>query len=124
MTWRRIKLYLIGVALGLLISLVLLKGKSFDGCSPQSRVTQQISVMKELQIDSALMAKMNTINLSKDSLKSKMAKGEIDFSRSQAQKEPCHEYLIGFDHSGKHLEAYLQLCLADSTAKLLYLEGF
>lgn len=124
MTWRRIKLYLIGVVLGLLLSLILFKGKSFEGCSPQSRVTQQISAMKELEIDSVILVKMDSAQLTVDTLKARMARGEIDFGRSQAQKEPCHEYLIGFDHSGKHLEAYLQLCLADSTAKLLYLEGF
>lgn len=124
MTWRRIKLYLIGVLLGLLLSLILFKGKNFEGCSPASRVASQLASIKNLEIDSVLLKDMNSIQLSPDTLRSKIAKGEIDFSRSQTQKEPCREYLVEFDHSGKQLEAYIQLCLADSSAKLLYLKGF
>lgn len=124
MTWRRIKLYLIGVLLGLLLSLILFKGKSFESCSPSSRVATQLAGIRNLEIDSVLLKDMNSIHLSPDTLRTKIATGEIDFSRSQAQKEPCREYLIEFDHSGKQLEAYIQLCLADSSAKLLYLKGF
>lgn len=124
MTWRRIKLYLIGVVLGLLITLILFKGRSFEACSPGSRVTEQIAAIKSLDIDSALLNKMNTIQLSPDTLRARIAHGHIDFGRSQAQKEPCREYLVEFDHSGKQLDAYIQLCLKDSTAKLLFLEGF
>lgn len=124
MTWRRIKLYLIGVLLGLLLTLLLFKGRTFDACSPEGRVTAQIGTVKTLEIDSVLLAKMNTIQLSPDTLRSRLARGKVDFGRSQAQKEPCREYLIQFDHSGKNLEAYVQVCLKDSTAKLLYLEGF
>lgn len=124
MTWRRIKLYLIGVLLGLLLSLILFKGKNFEGCSPSSRVSAQLASVKNLEIDSVLLKDMNSIQLSPDTLRSKIARGEIDFDRSQAQKEPCREYLVEFDHSGKQLEAYIQLCLADSSAKLLYLKGF
>lgn len=123
MTWRRIKLYLIGVGLGLILCVLLFKGKTFDACSPGGRVTEQISGIKVLKIDSALLARMNTVQLSADTLRKRIANGKVDFGRSQAQKEPCHEYLIGFDHSGKHLEAYISVCIADSTATLLLLEG-
>lgn len=123
MTWRRIKLYLFGVVLGLLLTLVLFKGRSFDACSPEGRVTTQIAGMKKLQIDSNLLRKMDSMKLPVDSLRTGIARGHVDFSRSQAQKEPCREYLIEFDHSGKQLDAYFQLCMADSTAKLLYLQS-
>jgi hypothetical protein len=79
--------------------------------------------MKTYAIDSVLLAKMATINLSVDTLRVRLANGTVDFNRSQAQKEPCREYLIKFDHSGKQLEAYVKVCVADSTATLLYLEG-
>ncbi|HTF06073.1 MAG TPA: hypothetical protein VK826_18715 [Bacteroidia bacterium] len=123
MTWRRIKLYLIGVGLGLLLCLVLFRGRTFDSCSPQSRVTAQIASIKTIEIDSTLGKKMLAINLPADTLRARISRGDVDFSRSQAQKEPCHEYLVKFDHAGKHLEAYVAVCAYDSTAKLLYLEG-
>jgi hypothetical protein len=123
MTWRRIKLYLIGVGLGLIICLIMFRGRTFDACSPGGRVTEQVYLMKNIVIDSTMQAKMNSINLSPDSLRTRLANGKVDFSRSQAQKEPCHEYLIEFDHTGKTLQAYVKVCLADSTATLLYLEG-
>lgn len=123
MTWRRIKLYLIGVGLGLLLILILFKGRTFDACSPEGRVTAQIAAIKSLEIDSVLLSKMNAIQLSPDTLRARISHGNIDFSRSQAQKEPCREYLVEFDHSGKQLDAYIQLCLKDSSAKLLFLEG-
>ncbi len=123
MTWRRIKLYLIGVGLGLVLCLILFKGRTFDACSPGGRVTEQISGIKTLKIDSTLLTKMNTVQMNADTLRKRLANGKVDFGRSQAQKEPCHEYLIEFDQSGKHLEAYISVCIADSTATLLYLEG-
>jgi hypothetical protein len=123
MTWRRIKLYLIGVGLGLIICLIMFRGRTFDACSPGGRVTEQVSAMKTIVIDSALLAKMNSVNLSADTLRTRLANGKVDFSRSQAQKEPCREYLIEFDHTGKTLQAYVQVCVADSTATLLRLEG-
>lgn len=123
MTWRRIKLYLIGVGIGLVLCLLLFRGRTFDACSPAGRVTEYVARVKTLHIDSTLLAKMNAVQLSPDTLRTRLAHGNVDFSRSQAQKEPCHEYLIAFDHSGKKLEAYLSVCVADSTATLLYLEG-
>lgn len=123
MTWRRIKLYLIGVGLGLIICLIMFRGRTFDACSPGGRVTEQVYLMKTIVIDSTLRAKMISINLNPDSLRTRLANGKVDFGRSQAQKEPCHEYLIEFDHTGKTLQAYVKVCVADSTATLLQLEG-
>jgi hypothetical protein len=123
MTWRRIKLYLIGVGLGLILCVILFKGRTFDACSPGGRVTEQIAAMKSLEIDSVLLQKMASVQLTPDTLRKRLSNGKVDFGRSQAQKEPCHEYLIGFDQAGKHLEAYVSVCLSDSTATLLYLQG-
>lgn len=122
MTWRRIKLYLIGVGLGLLVSLLLLRGRTFDSCSPQGRVTSQIATIKTLEMDSVVLNKMRAINLNTDTLRARLAEGRVDFDRSQAQKEPCREYMVEFDHSGKQLEAYIQVCTRDSIAKVLFLE--
>lgn len=123
MTWRRIKLYLIGVGLGLILCLIMFRGRTFDACSPTGRVTEQVSRIKTFEIDSTLTAEMNAANLSVDTLRARLATGDVDFDRSQAQKEPCKEYLIEFNHAGKQLEAYVKVCIADSTATLLYLEG-
>lgn len=123
LTWRRVKLYLFGVGIGLLITLVMFKGRNFEACSPASRVTEQISLVKSIQVDSVLSKRMSDAKLLKDSLKAILSRGEIDFSRSNTQKEPCREYLIRFEHAGKPAEAFLSLCLADTTAQLLMLEG-
>ncbi len=123
MTWRRIRLYLIGVGLGLLITLVLFKGRSFDSCSPEGRVTAELSRAKNFVVDTTLLAKLSSAQLSVDTLRARIAHGKVDFGRSQAQKEPCREYLVKFEHNGKNLEAYIALCPQDSTAKLLFLEG-
>lgn len=124
MTWRRIKLYLIGVGIGLLITLVLLRGRTFDSCSPEGRVVAQIASIKTLDADTSIMAKMKANNLSMDTLRQRIAHGKVDFNRSQAQKEPCREYLVSFNHQGKKVDAYLSVCTQDSAAHLLMLEGF
>lgn len=124
MTWRRIKLYLIGVGLGLLITLVLFRGRNFDSCSPEGRVVAQIASIKTLEIDTTIASKMKANNLSVDSLRAHIARGNVDFNRSQAQKEPCREYLVRFDFAGKNMEAYVSVCSQDSTARLVMLEGF
>ena len=123
LTWRRVKLYLFGVGIGLLITLVMFKGRNFESCSPASRVSEQISLVKTISVDTVLAKRMKAAQLSPDSLKALISRGEIDFSRSNTQKEPCREYLIRFDHHGKPVEAFLSLCLKDTTASLLMLEG-
>lgn len=106
------------------MTLVLFRGRTFDSCSPEGRVVAQIASIKTFEIDTAISAKMLTYNLSVDTLRAQIARGKVDFSRSQAQKEPCHEYLVRFDYAGKDIEAYISVCSQDSTAKIVLLEGF
>lgn len=126
MKWgRRIKLYLFGFGLGLIMCWLLFfrNGETRDigGWTPNSRVTKFIEKAKKLEADSSLICKLNCEGITMEEIRKTIgATGEVNFDKSQAQKEPCHEYDIQATVKGKTLEFYFAACTEDSTAKLLY----
>jgi hypothetical protein len=119
MTWRRIKLYMIGFGLGIILCLILFRGRDLTACTPGRRVTMLISKSKELTADSMLLCKMKCEGISLDDVRSAILQGEVDFGRSQPQKEPAHEYFVTTNIKGKKLEMYFAANMIDSTVAIL-----
>lgn len=125
MKWgRRIKLYLIGFGLGLLMCWLFFfrngNNRDLGGWMPNSRVTTFIAKAKKLEADSSLLCKIKCEGITLEDIRKSAVAGEVDFDKSQAQKEPCHEYDIKANVKGKALELYFSACMSDSSAKLLY----
>lgn len=119
MTWRRIKLYLIGFGLGLMLCIVLFRGRDLTGCTPTRRVTTLISKAKTLDADSSLLCKMKCEGISLDDVRKAIVKGDVDFEKSEPRKEPAHEYLVNVNVKGKQLGMYFATNMTDSTVTLL-----
>lgn len=126
MKWgRRLKLYLIGFGLGLIMCWLFFfrngKGRDMGGWTPNNRVTRFIEKVKVFEMDSSLICKLNCEGISVAELRKTIGdSGIVDFDKSQAQKEPCHEYDIKANLKGKEMEFYFSACMNDSTAKLIY----
>jgi hypothetical protein len=124
MTWgRRIKLYLIGLLLGTFISwLLLFKNRDRDtsGWTPESRVLKFIEQSKKLTADSTLLCKLKCNGISEDSIRKACYNGEVDFDKSQPQKEPEHEYEVLLKIKGKPISFYVATNMTDSIVRILY----
>ncbi|MFN3019744.1 hypothetical protein ACK1KB_01995 [Chryseobacterium sp. TY3] len=92
---KKLKFYLIGFLPGLIIVFFILNKKGAS-CSyfPNDRVIGE-SMTKEVSIPTALKAQLASQNIDAKYLKdSIIAKGAIDFDKSQAQKQPFPEYYM------------------------------
>jgi hypothetical protein len=123
MTWgRRVRLYLFGFGIGLLICwVVFIKNGNRDltGWFPGSRVTKFITLSKKLDADSSLICKLKCNGISLDDIRKATATGDVDFGKSNVNKDPDHEYDVKMTVKGKTLEIYFSENMRDSTAKIL-----
>src|SRR6185503_17011444 len=120
MTWgRRIRLYLIGFGLGIIICFIIFRNRSLGNWLPGNRVTAFITFSKKLDADSSLICKLKCAGISIDDIRK--ATGEVDFGKSDTHKVPNHEYDVNITVKGKPLEVYFSENMEDSTAKILYI---
>jgi hypothetical protein len=123
MTWgRRIRLYLIGFGLGLIICWIMFfknGNRNLSAWFPGSRVTKFIALSKKLDADSSLICKLKCIGISLDDIRKATETGDVDFGKSNTHKEPDHEYDVKVTVKGRQMEIYFSENMRDSTARIL-----
>lgn len=106
---KKLKFYFIGFIPGLAIVLFILNQKDAS-CSyfPNDRVTAETLTKPFVYADNVentmQLATVNEAFL-KDSI---IAKGEINFEKSQAQKQPFPEYLLVYPKKNPRFEVYFE----------------
>ncbi len=109
---RKLKFFLIGLVPGLLIVFFILnqKGVSCSGYLPNSRVIAE-TLSKDFTFSPEFQSAMNQNNLDEKFLRdSLITYGEIDFKRSQAQLEPCPQYLLSYPDKNPRYEITYEKC--------------
>lgn len=106
---KKLKFYFIGFIPGLAIVLFILNQKDAS-CSyfPNDRVTAETLTKPFVYADNVENAmQLATVNEAflKDSI---IAKGEINFDKSQAQKQPFPEYLLVYPKKNPRFEVYFE----------------
>jgi hypothetical protein len=123
MTWgRRIKLYLIGFGLGIFICWLMFfrnGGRDLSGWLPGSRVLKFIALSKNIDADSSMRCKLKCEGITTDDIRKATIDGDVDFGKSQTDKEPYHEYDVKLTVKGKAMEFYFATNTKDSTARIL-----
>ncbi len=123
MTWgRRIKLYLVGFGIGIFVCwLMFFKngGRDLGGWLPGSRVLKFIGISKKIEADSLMLCKLKCEGITMEEIRKSTVDGDVDFGKSQTDKEPHHEYDVKLKIDGKDLEMYFSTNMKDSTVKLL-----
>lgn len=92
---KKLKFYLVGFIPGLIIVLFFLNKKDAS-CSyfPNDRVIAE-SITKPISIPLSMKMEFPTMKIDEEFIKdSVIARGKIDFDKSQAQKEPFPEYYL------------------------------
>ncbi|MGP1500953.1 DUF4258 domain-containing protein [Bergeyella cardium] len=93
---RKLKFYIAGFIPGLLLVFFILnqKGASCSGYLPNSRVIAE-TLSKKMIYSPEFQTKMQRLGIDEAKVKDSIIPlGEIDFDKSDAQKEPCPEYLM------------------------------
>ena len=109
---RKLKFYLIGLIPGLLIVFFILnqKGAKCSGYLPNSRVIAE-TLSKKFIYSSDFKATMDAEKVDENFLKdSIITKGEIDFTRSHAQKHPCPDYTLVYPAKHPKFEVTFEKC--------------
>ena len=109
---RKFRFYLTGLIPGILIVLFVLnkKGASCSGYLPNSRVIAE-TLSKDFNYSENFKTEMTSLNVTEQFLKdSILEKGEINFDKSNAQKEPCPNYLLTYPEKNPRYEITFEKC--------------
>jgi len=113
---HRIGYYLGGFSIGLVILAFFLSGKN-TSCDygPNARVTKNIN-LKHHNYSEIALSSMQDINIDSTQLAKLIRSGNIDFSESETNSEPCKRYLIENDWKDEQVSIWVENC--DSVATI------
>ncbi|MDO5615096.1 MAG: hypothetical protein Q4G16_02820 [Cruoricaptor ignavus] len=109
---RKLKFYLIGFIPGLMLVFFILnqKGASCSGYLPNSRVIAE-TLTKKMVYSDGFKTEMESLQIDETFVKdSILTKGEINFEKSNAQKEPCPDYLLFYPKKNPRFEISFEKC--------------
>lgn len=116
---KKLKFYLIGLIPGLIIVFFVLnrKGVSCKGYLPNSRVIAE-TISKDFVYTPEFTSQMETFKIDEKFLKdSIITEGNIDFDRSNAQKEPCPNYILVYPKKNPKYEVSFEKCKENVTMR-------
>lgn len=116
--WRRLRTYLIGVGLGLLIVYVIFGDRELNSWTPQKRVLRAID-SSEVSISERVICQLACLNMQEADWKKVQQSTKVDFSESNTKKKPCPVYhLKGADEESDFLLIW-EVCENLEKVKLL-----
>src|SRR5688500_18809234 len=117
MMLRRFKLYTIGVILGSIVLIFIFQQKKNISWLPKDKLRENLEKYP-LTVSEYSSCQLTCIGIDKEALKASFAEAEIDFGKSEAQKEPCPVYHVEVNmmEKGKY-NAFVEMC--DSTNALV-----
>lgn len=116
---KKLKFYLVGLIPGLIIVLFVLNKKGAS-CTyfPNDRVTAE-TLTKPLVFSTEAKSAMSLAKIDEAFLKdSIIAKGEINFEKSLAQKKPYPEYLLVYPKKNPRFEVYFEKAKDSAVIKI------
>jgi len=119
--FRRLRLYLIGVAIGVVVVyFMLLYKRDRPSWMPQGRILEQIAASEIIFTEKALL-NIHSLNLNEEEIKKSITKnGSVIFSKSDTQRKPCPVYFIG---DKKYEEIFYRAEVCDSVCTILWVSN-
>jgi len=113
---HRIGYYLGGFSIGLVILAFFLSGKK-TSCDygPNARVIKNISIKNKIYSEAAIL-NMQSLAIDSSDVSRLIKTGDIDFSNSETNSEPCKYYLIENEINDQDLNLWVKNC--DSVATI------
>lgn len=120
MFWHRLKIYLIGVGLGLLIVYVVFGDRELNTWTPQKRILTAID-SSEVSFSDRAVCMMQCLNLQENEWKEIQKTAEVDFSESATRSKPCPIYRLNANYRGKDFLLIWEVCEKKGKVKMLNL---
>lgn len=118
--WRRFRLYLFGIGLGLLFVYAVFGDRDVTAWVPERKILRAID-SSEVTISPIALCQLQCNNLSKEDIPSLMTDADIDFWNSETSKKPCPLYQIT-THKGKYFMIW-EVCEKQEQVQLLSFEA-
>lgn len=116
--WRRFRLFLIGVGLGLIVVYAFFGNRDLDNWTPQSRVLNGID-SAEVKMSERALCQLSCLSLQLAELDSIKASAKVDFSESSPQKKPCPIYRLSSQWQTRDYQLFYELCESEEKAELI-----
>lgn len=118
--WKRLRMYFVGVGLGLIAVYFFFGDRDLDNWTPQSRVLNGID-SAEVTISKRALCQMNCLEISEVDVLSIKANAEVDFAESEPQQEPCPLYRLKSHWKERDYQLFYTLCESKQKAELISL---
>jgi hypothetical protein len=116
--WRRLRIYLLGVGLGLLIVYVFFKDRDLSGWTPQGRVLTAID-SSTVSISERALCQLNCLGIEGEAWREVHASAEVNFSESNTQKKPCPVYRLTSHYQEQKYVLVWEVCEKAEKVELL-----
>jgi len=116
--WRRFRLYLLGVGLGLLLVFIFFGERDWTAWTPQGRVLLAIDSSAQ-SYSSRVRCQLQCLELDSVDLASIQDLATVDFSESSPQKKPCPVYRLRSDYAEHQYVLVWEVCENDEEVELL-----
>lgn len=116
--WRRLRTYLIGVGLGLLIVYLIFGDRELNSWTPQKRVLTAID-SSEVTISERAICQLTCLKMNEADWKKVQQKASVNFSESSTKKKPCPVYKLESNYLDSDFVLMWKVCEKDEKVDLL-----
>lgn len=116
--WRRVRIYLVGFGLGLIMVYVMFGDRELNTWTPSKRVLTAIDSSSVL-ISERAKCQMTCLNLQTNDWKEIQAIAEVNFSESNVDKEPCPIYNLESSWKNEEYLLVWKVCEKKEEVELL-----
>lgn len=116
--WRRFRLYLVGVGLGLLLSWIFFARGERPSWTPEGRVLLTIDSSQQYFSQRA-ECQLKCLEISAEDLSQIQNVAEVNFKESNTRKEPCPVYHMKSEFKEDELQLIWEVCKEDERVELL-----
>ncbi len=119
--WRRFKLYLIGVGLGLIAVWVMFSQSERPSWTPEGRVLLFIDSSDQSFSERAI-CQLKCLELDSLGLMEIQSNASVNFSESNTRKKPCPVYQLSSKFEKQEFKLIWQVCESDEKAELIAIQ--
>ena len=116
--WRRLRIYLVGVGLGLIIVYVFFNDRDLSGWTPQGRVLTTID-SSAATISERARCQLRCNNFEVEDWRKIHSTASVNFSESSTQKKPCPVYQLNSVFEEKNYQLIWEVCEDAEKVELL-----